>query len=69
MTDIMFIFLFIFSATIGHIAFSIEICGLNENNEKLVSVQNLDKTVESNGCSKPSFIQVLFIKFLASSCN
>ena len=69
MTNNMLIFLFIFSATIGHIAFSIETWGLNENNEKLVSVQNLDKTVESNGCSKPPFIQVLFIKLIASSCD
>lgn len=51
----------IFTLILGRAVLSIEICGLDaNNNEMLVAVQNLDKNVESNGCSKPSFIQVLF---------
>ena len=51
--------LVIFILTLDRTVLPIEICGLDENNKKLVAVQNLDKNVESNGCSKPSFIQVL----------
>eukprot|EP01035_Chromulina_nebulosa_P029386 gene29386-38944_t len=50
--------LVIFILTLDRTVLPIEICGLDENNKKLVAVQNLDKNVESNGCSKPSFIQV-----------
>ena len=49
----------LFILTLDRTVLSIEICGLDDNNNKLVAVQNLDKNVESNGCSKPSFIQVL----------
>ena len=51
--------LVVFILTLDRTVLPIEICGLDENNKNLVAVQNLDKNVESNGCSKPSFIQVL----------
>ena len=35
-----------------------ELCGFDEDENRLFAVQHPSKSPESNGCSKPSFIQV-----------